>query len=357
MRDFLCPNCGQHLTFENSVCLSCGSPVGFSPNDAAMLVIASGRDSEHGGAVDSNEYQLCANLHLAACNWLVKVDPHGTAPAELCASCRLTRTRPNDADTKAMAAFAVAERAKRRLIVELAELKLPIVGRDVDTRYGLAFDLLSSEFDQVFTGHEDGVIMLDLAEGDDVHREQLRIAMDEPYRTLLGHFRHEIGHYYYYRLVDPSFDYKSRFQQLFGDPDADYQAALDRHYNSGPPEGWEENCVSSYATMHPAEDWAETFAHYLHIRDTLDTSAAFGLAPAGATFDRRALGPSGFDRIIEMWLPLAWALNMVNRSMGRDDLYPFVLPRPVLEKMRFVHTVIDDVTTRQAKSASAGGIG
>ena len=353
MRDFLCPNCGQHLTFENSVCLSCGSPVGFSLPDAAMLVIASGPDSEHGGAVDASQYRLCANLHLAECNWLVRLDPASTVQGELCASCRLTRTRPNDADTTALAAFAVAEKAKRRLIAELAELDLPITGRDADPQYGLAFDLLSSEFDQVFTGHEDGVITLDLAEGDDVHREQLRKAMDEPYRTLLGHFRHEIGHYYYYRLADPSPAYRERFQQLFGDPNADYQAALDRHYNDGPPEGWEQNYVSSYATMHPAEDWAETFAHYLHIRDTLDTSAAFGLAPAGATFDRRALGPSGFDSIIEMWLPLAWSLNMVNRSMGRDDLYPFVLPQPVLDKMRFIHTVIDEVTANLAKPDAA----
>jgi len=356
MRDFLCPNCGQHLTFENSVCLSCGSAIGFSLNEMAMLVIASGPDGVHGGAVDASKYRLCGNLHVSECNWLVRQDPSGGANRELCASCKLTRTRPNDTDTKAMAAFAVAERAKRRLIAELSELALPIVGRDRDPSYGLAFDLLSSEFDKVYTGHENGVITLDLAEGDDVHREQLRIAMDEPYRTLLGHFRHEIGHYYYYRLVDPSADYRARFTQLFGDPDADYQAALDRHYDQGPPPDWEQDYVSSYASMHPAEDWAETFAHYLHIRDTLDTSAAFGFAPAGATFDRRALGPSGFDSIIDLWLPLAWSLNMVNRSMGRDDLYPFVLPLPVLEKMRFIHQVIDEVTSGQASPADAGSV-
>jgi hypothetical protein len=197
----------------------------------------------------------------------------------------------------------------------------------------------------VFTGHENGVITLDLAEGDDVHREQLRVAMEEPYRTLLGHFRHEIGHYYYYRLVDPSADYKARFVELYGDADADYQAALDRHYNEGPPADWKKDYVSSYATMHPAEDWAETFAHYLHIRDTLDTAAAFSFAPASATFERGVLGPSGFQTIIDMWLPLAWSLNMINRSMGKVDLYPFVLPAKVLEKMRFVHTVIEEITT------------
>ncbi|BBY29629.1 zinc-binding metallopeptidase family protein [Mycolicibacterium sediminis] len=337
MRDFNCPNCGQRLAFENSVCLNCGSALGFSLSDRALLVIAPGEESEHAGAVDASEYRLCANLHAAKCNWLVKKGP----VAQLCASCALTRTRPNDNDPKAMAAFANAERAKRRMIFELTELNLPIVGRDEDPDFGLAFDLLSSETEKVFTGHANGVVTLDLAEGDDVHREQLRIAMAEPYRTLLGHFRHEIGHYYFYRLISSSAEYSATFRQLFGDPDLDYQEALDRHYSEGAPPGWPKDYVSSYATMHPAEDWAETFAHYLHIRDTLDTSASFGFAPAGATFDRRVLGPSGFDTIIEMWLPLSWALNMVNRSMGRDDLYPFVLPAAVLEKMRFIHTVID----------------
>ena len=340
MRDFNCPNCGQRLAFENSLCLSCKSSLGFSLDDMALLVIVPGEESEHAGAVDSGHYQLCANLYLAQCNWLVEKAP----TRRLCRSCALTRTRPNESDTKAMTAFADAEMAKRRLIAELHEMKLPIVGRDEDPDYGLAFDLLSSEFEQVFTGHENGVITLDLAEGDDVHREQLRVAMDEPYRTLLGHFRHEIGHYYYYRLVSTSAEYRQQFRELFGDPDADYQAALDRHYSDGPPPDWKKQYVSSYATMHPAEDWAETFAHYLHIRDTMDTAAAFGFAPASATFERKVLGPSGFDTLIEMWLPLSWALNMVNRSMGKQDLYPFVLPPAVLEKMRFIHTVIEEST-------------
>ncbi|MGH3553699.1 MAG: zinc-binding metallopeptidase family protein [Mycobacterium sp.] len=344
MRDFVCPNCGQRLTFENSVCLSCGSALGFSLDEMALLVIAqSGR--EHAGAVDASDYQLCANMHLAECNWLVEVSPGDSQAGGLCVSCKLTRLRPNDSDTKALAAFARAEHAKRRLLLELCELKLPIVGRDHDPDYGLAFDLLSSEWETVLTGHHNGVITLDLAEGDDVHREQLRVAMAEPYRTLLGHFRHEIGHYYFYRLIHPSADYLARFRELFGDPDVDYPQARDRHYRAGVPAGWEERFVSSYATMHPAEDWAETFAHYLHIRDALDTSAACGLAPAAATFERRPLGPSAFRKIIDMWLPLSWSLNMVNRSMGNDDLYPFVLPAAVLDKMQFIHTVIDEVTT------------
>ncbi|MHA3022225.1 zinc-binding metallopeptidase family protein [Mycobacterium sp. BMJ-28] len=316
MRDFTCPNCGQRLAFENSRCLSCGAALGFSLENMALLVITAGDKSGHAGAVDNTEYQLCANLHLAECNWLVRTADQ----RQRCVSCALTRIRPRDDDAKAMAAFAIAEKAKRRLVAELYALHLPIVGRDQDGRYGLAFDLLSSRLHSVHTGHVDGVITLDLAEGDDVHRERLRVAMSEPYRTLLGHFRHEIGHYYHYRLVGPSPEYRARFESVFCAPDAGHRGAVD-----------------------PVEDWAATFAHYLHIRDTMDTSAAFGFAPAGATLDRKALGPSGFDTIIEMWLPLAWALNMENRSMGKQDLYPFVLPPAVLEKLRFIHTVVDEV--------------
>ena len=224
-------------------------------------------------------------------------------------------------------------------MVELTDLSLPIVGRVENPTGGLCFDLLSSATTQVITGHDDGVITLDLAEGDDVHRETLRISMDEPYRTLLGHFRHEIGHYYYTVLAETG-PGRTEFEQLFGDPDLDYQQALNRHYSQGSPAGWEDRFVSSYATMHPAEDWAETFAHYLHIRDTLDTAAAFGFAPAGATADQPLTGDAAFDRMIALWLPLAWSLNMINRSMGHSDLYPFVLPPAVLEKMRLVHRLV-----------------
>jgi hypothetical protein len=191
----------------------------------------------------------------------------------------------------------------------------------------------------VMTGHNNGLITLDLAEGDDVHREQLRVEMSEPYRTLVGHFRHEIGHYYQMVLVGDG-EHRAAFEELFGDPDSSYQDALDRHYSEGAPEGWEDTYVSSYATMHPAEDWAETFAHYLHIRDTLDTAAAFGMAPAGSTLESPLPGEVGFDQIIDWWLPLSWALNQINRSMGHQDLYPFVLPATVVKKIGFVHSLV-----------------
>lgn len=342
MRDLVCRRCGQKLTFENTLCLSCRSPLGFHLAARTMYVLGEDATTE----VDGLPLVRCANFDLISCNWLIPpVEPGASTPAgeanpsRLCESCRLTRTRPADTDLDARTAFADAETNKRRVILELDELGLAIRGRDVDPDTGLAFDLLSSANTPVITGHANGVVTLDLAEGDDLHREQLRVSMDEPYRTLIGHFRHEIGHYYQMVLVG-SGEHRPRFEELFGNPADDYQAALDRHYSEGPPDDWKSDHVSSYATMHPAEDWAETFAHYLHIRDTLDTAAAFAMAPSGATLDSVLVGDVGFDQIIDLWLPLSWALNQINRSMGHQDLYPFVLPGTVLSKMRFIHNLI-----------------
>jgi hypothetical protein len=333
VRNFACPHCGQKLAFENSQCLKCLNYVGFDPDSYDFAIVGPDLRTE----LDPQR-QRCANMTVAECNWLTPVSLASEGKG-LCRSCALTRTRPADDDLVGLPEFAQAEAAKRRLVAELIELGLPIIGRDRDAEGGLCFDLLSSEQTAVITGHDDGVITLDLAESDDVHREQLRVSMDEPYRTLLGHFRHEIGHYYFTVLVDSPEDRKG-FEELFGDPDADYQQAIDRHYADGPPDNWRETYISGYATMHPAEDWAETFAHYLHIRDALDTAAAFGFAPSGATADRPNPGSAGFDRIIDLWLPLSWSLNMINRSMGHPDLYPFVLSVPALEKMRLVHDLI-----------------
>ena len=332
MRSFACPNCGCLLFFENSRCLTCGSAVGYERKSASFAL--------------ATPEQRCANAVLAACNWL------SARPGELCDCCELTRTRPNDTDVAGLARFARAEAAKRRLIYQLDDLGLPVVDRRTDPDRGLAFDLLSSTHGPVITGHADGVITIDLAEGDDGHRETLRVRLAEPYRTLLGHFRHETGHYYWMRLVEDSPATLAVFRALFGDERVDYGAALAAHYyGAEPTPGWEETYVSAYATAHPWEDWAETFAHYLHICDALQTAAAFGVVVAGPEVeippDPTAPLSSvpledldDFDQLIDTWLPLTYALNAVNRSMGRNDLYPFVLSPTVLEKLRLVHALV-----------------
>jgi hypothetical protein len=325
MRAFKCGHCGQLLFFENSRCLRCRSPQGFVASKLNLVVLGDGVDARS---------SRCSNAELARCNWIV--EDHNSAG--FCSSCRLTKARPADTDADGLKQFAVAEAAKRRLIFQLLDLDLPI-GSD------LSFELLSSERRPVTTGHADGVITLDLAESDDVRREQRRVELGEPYRTTLGHFRHEIGHYYWPIIVEHAGGL-DEFRALFGDERAAYQQAIDRHYEQGPPADWQRSFVSAYATMHPWEDWAETFAHYLHICDTLETAAEFGLVVAGphdlndpalVAAPSAAVLEGSFDAIVRNWLPLTYALNALNRSMGADDLYPFTLAERVIRKLSFVH--------------------
>jgi len=340
MRSFACRNCGQQIFFENSRCLNCDAPLGFEwePRELLALEHDGGLLRPLPGQAFESPRRRCANAELAACNWLV------AAEGELCLACSLTRTRPADQDALGLAEFKVAEAAKRWLLFELGELGLPLEPADGAT--GLAFDLLSSAVEPVTTGHADGVITLDLAESDDAHRVAMREQMAEPYRTVLGHLRHEIGHYYFPILVADD-SARERARELFGDERADYPEALDRHYAQGPPPGWQADHVSAYATMHPSEDWAETFAHYLHIRDTLQTAASHGVRIDGRQETLEPLSavpeadpPPDFQSLIDEWLPLTYALNAINRSMGRSDLYPFVLTPPVIAKLGFVHELV-----------------
>ncbi|MCC5948745.1 MAG: putative zinc-binding metallopeptidase [Nitriliruptoraceae bacterium] len=346
MDTFSCPNCGQLVFFANTACLRCATTLGF---DADRLTLV---------AVD-DPTRRCANHVIAACNWLLDdrpthTDGHG---APLCRSCALTRTRPADGDADALELFAIAEQAKRRLVFQLLSLGIFLQPRDASTGVGVAFDLLASTTQSVITGHAAGVITLDLAESDAVHREKVRTKLSEPYRTVLGHFRHEIGHYLFTVLVDDAM--LGEAQARFGDETADYQAALDRHYRDGAPAGWADEHVSEYATMHPAEDFAETVAHYLHIRGVLQSAAAFrlrvdGPEPVAGDTDVLAADPVGvalddtddIEPLIATWLPLSYALNAVNRSMGEADLYPFVLPPPVIDKLGFVHRIVRRATAR-----------
>jgi hypothetical protein len=351
LRAFACASCRSLIFFENSVCITCGSPLGFHRPSAQLVVL----NREDPGRRYTDEtgrvFRPCANLKIAGCNWCADVD----AEQGLCECCQLTRTRPADDDVAGMSAFARAEAAKRRLLFQLDFLGLPTTSRQQDPEHGLAFDLLSSRRAAITTGHDDGVITIDLAEGDDGHRETLRVRLDEPYRTLLGHLRHEIGHWYWDVLIDQT-PFYARFQDLFGDERVDYAAALATHYEKPAQDYWTQTHVSQYASAHPWEDWAETFAHYLHIRDTLQTTAAWGLSVSGPDLDLSVAWDAQlsttpveeadeFNELLRAWLPLTFALNAENRSMGKDDLYPFVLPPAVVEKLRFVHVVVGTATT------------
>ncbi len=347
MRVFTCDNCGQLIFFDNDRCVRCDSPLGYvhqRRDVVALTEVAPDHLVDLGSPVRS--WQRCATRSVTGCNWLV---PAGASA--LCESCVLTRTRPSDHDTDGMVELVRGEMAKRRLIFQLAELGLPVSPRDEAAGRGLAFDLLSSTATKVITGHDNGVITLDLAEADDEHREHLRLQLNEPYRTLLGHFRHEIGHYYWPLLVSQP-DVVDACRVLFGDEREDYAAAVKLHYDEPTTDqSWRTTHISRYATMHPFEDWAETFAHYLHILDTLQTAQSFGLGTIGGAGASRTAVPSpthatrpdasaSFGDVIDHWLELSYALNQINRSMGHDDLYPFVLAPRVIRKLAFVDHLV-----------------
>ena len=268
-------------------------------------------------------------------------------PQPLCESCRLTQVIPNLTVNGNRGAWFKLEAAKRRLIYSLRQLHVPIESRLDNPEHGLSYEFLSDADSKtpVLTGHAHGVITVNITEADDAERERRRLEMGEPYRTLLGHFRHEIGHYYWERLIHHSSRIE-QFRALFGDERADYAAALKAHYHGGPPADWEQRFVSAYAASHPWEDWAESWAHYLHMTDMLETAADCGLSLTPQRRDEPTLlrARSGteapFERLVADWIPLTYLLNNLNRSMGLVDGYPFVLTAPAIAKLRFVHDII-----------------
>jgi hypothetical protein len=297
-------------------------------------------------------YRFCANWEAYACNWMVPA----TGTQAFCTACQHNRKIPDISDPEKHRLWQKLEVAKRRLFYSLIKLRLPMPTEAGGDSEPLAFQFLAEPDDPgqedgepVMTGHDNGVITIALAEADDAVRERTRIEMGEQYRTLLGHFRHEVGHYYWDRLVRDGGMLDS-FRALFGDEREDYQEALERYYAQGPHNGgWQQGFVSPYATMHPWEDWAETWAHYLHIVDTLEMAAAFGIKVRPEVSDDPDLEARiDFDphrvhhisTLIDAWLPLAYAVNSLNRSMGQPDLYPFVLAPRAIEKLGYVHDLV-----------------
>lgn len=350
--------CHSTVFFLNSHCLRCDTPLGYEPHVGHVFSLAPGTEPDSWQLAGPNVpdghtslYRRCENLNSpAACNWLVPVDGSNHS---FCLACRLNRMIPNMSVREDAALWGRVEAAKRRVISAVVALGLPVQSRVTDDpRRGLAFDFIRSLSNgaRAMTGHEDGLITLNIEEADDVKREQMRTSMHEPYRTLVGHFRHEIGHYYWDRLVSGS-HWLSRFRELFGDERFDYDEALKNHYANGPKPGWELQHISSYAGAHPWEDWAETWAHYLHMIDTLGTATSFGVQPEMMSMPFDCFGtdtlctpesPEGrqFLKLVNNWLKLSSVVNELNRSMGQPDFYPFAMPRAVVRKLHLVHLVV-----------------
>jgi hypothetical protein len=352
MRLFTCQACSQLLYFENTRCERCGRVLGYLPEaDELSALEPAGGDGWRPWADPGQTRRFCANAAYQACNWLVPPD----SPTPYCRACRHNRTVPDLSDPANVLRWCKLEVAKHRLIYTLLKLRLPLVAKLEDPAGGLAFDFLadptSPEASAVLTGHDNGLITINVAEADDAERERRRSEMAEPYRTLLGHFRHEVGHYYWDRLVRDA-GRLGPFRELFGDERRDYGEALQRHYENGAPPDWRERFVSAYASAHPWEDFAETWAHYLHIVDTLETAKAFRIrvdAETGPEGDRLAAEvdfdpylASSTETIMAAWLPLSFAVNSLNRSMGQPDLYPFVLSPMVIHKLGYLHDLLRD---------------
>jgi hypothetical protein len=347
MKLFKCQHCGQIIYFENQKCEKCGHRLGYVPEAALLSALEPQDDSWRALATPNTTYRFCANAEFDVCNWLVDA----ASVHKYCVCCRHNRTIPDVSIQANLIAWRKIEAAKHRLFYTLLKLRLPLAPADGITGEHLIFDFLAAGQQggpKVMTGHDDGLITLALDEADDVEREKRRRSLHEPYRTLLGHFRHEVGHYYWDRLVRDGGKLES-IRQVFGDERVDYEQALQRHYSNGAPVNWQESFVSSYATSHPWEDFAETWAHYLHIVDTLEMAAAFGvdihptLANSGdldATVNFDPYGSGDVAVLIDTWIPLSNALNNLNRTMGQPDLYPFILSPPVIAKLGAIHDLV-----------------
>lgn len=346
MKLFECQNCAQPLYFENTRCENCGLLLGYLPARETLTALKADGEARHALADPRGIYRYCTNAAHNVCNWLVSAD----SIEQFCATCRHNRVIPDLSQPGNLEHWRLIEIAKHRLLYTLLRLRLPVRTR-VEDPDGLAFDFLadvagpSPSAPPVMTGHANGVITINLAEADDSERERRRREMQEPYRTLLGHFRHEIAHYYWDRLVAGSAKH-DEFRRIFGDERTDYGEALQRYYASGAPANWSQRFVSAYAAAHPWEDFAETWAHYFHMVDTLETAGSFGLAvvpkaskglSARVDFD---VHRADIARLIDAWIPLTFAANSMNRSMGLPDLYPFVLSAPAIAKLTFVHSCI-----------------
>ena len=365
MKLFRCDHCGNVIYFENIVCESCGHTLGYWQETSMMVSLEPVGDHFNAPALPGKDFVYCANAAHGACNWLVEYNPGGDP---YCRACRHNELVPDIADPANLARWQTIERAKKRLFYSLLRFRLPLATRNEDAVHGLSFRFLNEEIAPapVLTGHENGIITLALKEADDAAREYRRTLLNEPYRTLLGHFRHEVGHHFWDILIGGQPAVLDEFRALFGDERADYGAALQQHYQSGAPPDWRTDYISAYATSHPWEDWAETWAHYLHIVDTTEMASAFGVSldpkidvtgnlSTKIDFDPYRL--QAIENLIEHWVPLASLINNLNRAVGQHDAYPFVLTPAVIGKLAFIQkTVLEAGQTQWTAPGPEGAV-
>ncbi len=373
MRVFRCSCSPQSdLFFESTVCNACNRVAGYCDDRKEVVTFDPGPEPDLFVRVKKRApiYRKCENNALhQACNGMILLDEtlEPDQQPTLCFACHFNHTIPDLRIPQHLPLWRKLETAKRRTLFTLVSLKLDLPDRVQDPETGICFHFLADkdatdhfrsalpDQEQVFTGHDGGHITINLAEADDIVLASTKIAMGEHYRTLLGHFRHEIGHYFWDQLIEPHPKVLSAFREVFGDETQDYQAALKHHYEKGPPDHWQEHHISSYATMHPWEDWAETWAHYLHLIDTLQTAESYGVHLKGTKKPQKnsalnKLVPAqqtdyfhpktSIDEILTIWMQYSVMLNALNRSMGLQDAYPFVLYPEIREKLKFVHRTV-----------------
>jgi len=340
MRRFYC-QCGQEIFFENNYCNSCGTQLGFDPKQQMLFSLEDKQDSWQRYDKPTQNYKFCQHrTHEIACNWLIDINSQD----QQCLSCQLTRKIPNQENSNNIRRWATLESAKRRMLYGLLRLNLAIPSRGQHTKNTLIFDFLEDQRSNpavkekhVYSGHQNGVITMNVAEADSSYREATREAMNESYRSLLGHFRHEIGHYLLSKNILNTNNY-SKFVTLFGDDSVDYKAALKKYYDNGPADNWQRQYISAYASSHPVEDWAETWAHYMLMSETVETAVAFGVVPMVDSENH-------FDVWMNVWLNLVVVMNALNRSVGNSDAYPFVVYEAVRAKLKFIHELIHEDQT------------
>jgi len=341
MKLYTCSNCNNSLYFENSFCLKCNHAVGFIPEEFLFTTLENTTVGYTSINHKNRFYRYCPNAVLGTCNWLIPVENTNF----FCTACQLNRTIPDLINIDNQLKWKRIEIAKHRLVYSLLRLGLPIKSKAAEPEAGgIAFDFMAdtSPAKKVMTGHDNGLITLNIEEANEILSVTHRLNLGEKYRTLLGHFRHEIGHYYWDVLIQNG-RYLEKFRKIFGSEAADYGKALEQYYKTQTPANWNNNFISPYATAHPWEDWAETWAHYMHMMDTLETAWSFGigvqLQSTATIINDDPYTIQNFNTIIERWFPIAFAVNSLNRSMGHADFYPFVISAPVIEKLQFIHEV------------------